>query len=199
MHPDYYSHEYASNSDLKRWLHLNNPEAREEPENLEEIFDLGTLIHAILLEPHKADVNHKDYKLAVQMAETFMKDPLCRQFMMISDFKREWEFYSENTYGIKGRCKMDGKSAMLKTILEYKGLGVTSQQQFMDAIYRFDYDQGAAWYLDVSKYERCLIVAVSKKNPRQIFKLLVDRNHPVYTSGQRKVQMAVELWKELIE
>lgn len=193
----YFSHEYASNSDLKKWRKMNDPTYQGEPENIEEIFDLGTLIHQILLEPYKVNRLNKDFELANTMAQTFMKDSLCRQVLMLPDFRREHEFYNENIHGIKGRCKMDGESKMMDLVLEYKGLAVTTQKAFLDAIDRFDYDQGAAWYLDVSKRKRCFIAAVSKKDPkRPPFKLLIDRDHDVYKRGEMKVGHCVQLWKD---
>lgn len=196
---NYFDHEYASNSDLKKLVKMMESDSPEDQQNLEEIFDLGTLIHAILLEPHLANHSHKDYELAKEMAKTFMKDKLCHQLMFLSDFKREWEFYRQNVHGIKARCKMDGKSASMSAILEYKGLACRSQKEFEEAIYRFNYDQGAAWYLDVTQYKYCLIVAVSKKDPRRIFKQLIDRDHLIYKTGEVKVVKAVNLWRNFFE
>lgn len=193
----YYDHQYASNSDLKRLIY-RYVEGREE-KDLEEVFKLGTLIHAILLEPHKADRTHPDFKLAEKMAKTVMKDDLCRKLIMVNDFKREHEFYRQNVYGIKGRAKMDGYSKKLSVVLEYKGLAVVSERAFREAILQFDYDQGAAWYLDTSQARNLLMVAVSKNDPRKLFKMLIDRNHDLYHSGVVKVERAVKHWKSYFE
>lgn len=195
----YYSHQYVSNSDLKRLDARFIGNARPEPENIEEIFDLGTLIHQVLLEPYKADKNHKDYKLAEEMAWTFLKDKTCGQFFRMHDFRREHEFYRVNVHGLKARCKMDGDSKSARTILEYKGLSVTSDKQFEDAIYNFDYDQGAAWYMDTTGFSRLLMVAVSKKRPKLIYKRLIDRNSKIYHSGVDKVKRKVQQWKMFFE
>lgn len=197
----YFNHEYASNSDLKRLM--SHIEGDVEPENLDEIFKLGTLIHQIILEPHKADRTHKDYALAVTMGKTFMKDDMCRKIIMMPDFRREHEFYKEDVLGIKGRAKMDGSSKMISTILEYKGLGVTSEKAFEESIMRFHYDQGAAWYLNCSdyrfhRYRYCLLVGVSKKEPDRLFKRLIDRDHKFYNSGMVKAEQGVGLWKNML-
>lgn len=193
----YYDHQYASNSDLKKLIN-RYVEGREEPD-LEEVFNLGTLIHQAILEPHKADVKHKDYKLAKKMADTVLKDQLCRDLIFMPDFKREYEFYRNNVHGIRARAKMDGYSSRISTIMEYKGLKVTTDKSFEEAIFKFDYDQGAAWYLDTSGAKRLLIVAVSKSDPKKIFKRLIDRSHPIYQSGLVKVQRAVMYWKQYFE
>jgi hypothetical protein len=194
MSSEYFSHEYASNSDLKRLVNkiING---KEEPENLSVIFDQGTLNHQALTEPHKADRTDPNFPLADKMAKTVLKDDLCRRLIMMRDFRREHEFYKENVYGIKARCKTDGDSKILSTCFEYKGLAVTTDKAFEEAIYHFDYDQGAAWYLDVMDYKFVIIAGVSKKYPDRLFKRLIDRNHQMYISGQQKVIRATDQWK----
>lgn len=171
----------------------------EDPADLEEIFSFGTLVHALVLEPHKADYRHKDISLAKQMAATFMNDEMCRNLYYIYDFKREHEYYRSNRFGVKARCKADGKSNVLSLCLEFKGLSVSTEAAFEEAIDRFDYDQAAAWYLDVTGLDRYLIVGVSKKSPKRLFKRLIDRNHKYYISGREKVNKSIQLWKQIVE
>lgn len=170
----------------------------DDPADLEEIFSFGTLSHATILEPYKADHNHKDYPLAKTMANTFMRDQICRQLIYIHDFKREHEYYRSNVFGVKARCKTDGKSNAMSLCLEFKGLSVTTENAFEEAIDRFDYDQAAAWYLDVTRLRWYLIVGVSKKSPDRLFKRLIDRNHHYYKRGVEKVNKSVELWKQIL-
>jgi len=214
MSAAYFASDYISNSDLKRVKKYWDPSFKE-PENLEEIFDLGTLIHACLLEPAIAKVILQrrlaaavtseerdkildDYNLAQQMAATMKRDKLCGPLMTYHDFSAEHEFYRQSVHGVKARCKVDGRSKSLAFVLEYKGLSVSSEKAFDDAIINFDYDQGAAWYLDVTRYRRCLIAAVSKKDPRKIFKRLVDRDHPIYRTGEEKVLHSLEILKQFV-
>jgi hypothetical protein len=215
----YFNHEFLSNSDLKRLKKYWDPNAAPEPENLEEIFDLGTLIHACLLEPKIAEmiVNKKltdaiarnasideinkineDYELAKAMAATIRKHPIIGPLMLFRDFKVEHEFYRYNIHGVDARCICDGASRALDFVFEYKGLSVTTENAFRDAIVNFDYDQGAAWYLDTAKRKRMIIAGVSKKDPRKIFKVLIDRDHIYYKTGLEKVLMALEIKKQLI-
>lgn len=221
----YFNHEYASNSDLKRLITMIEHGDDGKSESLEAIFDLGTLNHYALLEPHKAekwlmdkiagidplsmnpeaerDKYIADYGLAVQMAKTVMKDDMCRNIIMASDFRREHEFYKKDVYGIPGRCKMDGSSKKMGVIFEYKGLSVTTEKAFEEAIDRFHYDQGAAWYLNCSdykfhQYRYWLIAAVSKKDPDRLFKRIVDRNHQIYIRGDAKCIKSTSVWKNML-
>lgn len=198
----YFDHEFVSNSDLKKVVN-KFVKGIEEPENLEDIFKLGTLIHQILLEPHLADKNHPQFGLAKAMSETIFKDQLCRSFILMRDFRREREFYTdkcnpafEKQYGFKGRVKVDGDSELMGAVMEYKGLAVTTHNAFIEAIDRFDYDQGAAYYLEATQRKRILIPAPSKKDPRKLFKILVDRDHPIYKRGLEKVIYASQVWRD---
>lgn len=197
----YFGHHFASNSDIKTIV--DRDAGREKPENIEDIYDLGTEIHAGILERHKMRhaVTTDDQKLLIQaMANRFWADPLCRQIMMMPDFRREHEFYRIKRYDLEGvRCKCDGESASLQTILELKGLSVTTEKAFKDSIEHLHYDQGATWYIDTATghvvYKRKLIVGMSKKNPDLLFKCLIDRDHPFYKSGQAKIKNGVRVWK----
>lgn len=190
----YFDHQYVSNSDLKEVFDLHT--GRSKPDNIQEIYDLGSLNHHVLLEPHKADRNHPEYALATTMANTVLKDKLCQQIIMMQDFRREHEWYKiRNAFGLSGvRIKTDGDSKMASTIFEYKGLAVTTVDAFHAAIQRFHYDQSAAYYLEATGYKNYLIVGVSKKKPSVMFKLLIDRDHEYYHSGMAKIYRGVRIW-----
>lgn len=198
----YFDSHYVSNSDLKEIVSRVNG-GFEKPENIEEIYSFGTLSHAMIFQPHLADVGkHSDeeIELTKRMRGTFMEDRLCRDFITMPDFRTEHEWYREDFggYGVKGRCKADGDSKMLRTGLEFKGLGITTQSAFKEAIDRFAYDQGVVWYMDGTGYDRWLIAAISKKNPKKLFKELVDKDHPMYKSGRKKIDYSVGIFKQYI-
>lgn len=192
----YRKHEYVANSDIKGLM--SQLSAYEEPENLDRIFEFGTLVHALILEPHKADYTDPDIHLALKMRDTFLADEFCRSFVKHPMFRAEHNFYRHNLLGINAKCRMDGELRPGKKILEFKSLAVTSQKAFEEAVYHFSYDQGAAWYLDVSRYDALLIAGVSKKKPDKLFKLVVTRDSDVYKSGLEKYTYWVNKWKELV-
>lgn len=191
----YFDHHYTSNSELKEITDIDD--GREKPQNIQEIFDLGTYYHQVLLEPHKADRANENYELARTMADTVLRDGLCQQVIMASDFRREHEFYRiRNPWGLQGvRCKCDGVSKSYSTILEYKGLNITTESAFYSCIERFGYDQSSCFYLDTAMADWYLLVGVSKKNPKKMFRCLIDRKHKYYFSGMQKIQKAIKLWK----
>ena len=192
----YRNHHFVANSDLKSLK--ASIDGSELPENLDRIFEFGTLCHEIILEPEKADWTDPDIKLALKMKETFMDDSFCRSFVEHHNFKAEHEFYRNDLLGVSAKCRMDGRISSKRWILEFKSLAVTSQKAFEEAIYHFDYDMGAAFYMDVSRYDRLLIAGVSKKKPDMLFKLVLDRNDPIYLSGLEKYSKWITHWKQLL-
>ena len=178
--------EFISNSELKRLYKIAGG-AFNEPENLDRIFEFGTLVHALLFEPRKANLLDPDIELARKMAYTFMTDPMCNRIMSVADIRYEHEFYRYDIFGFNGKCKVDFGSKMLDTAGEFKSLSCTTQRQFEESIDRFDYDQGAAWYIHTAQRRRCFIAAVSKKDPEQIFKKLVEKGDPIYNRGIEKI------------
>ena len=192
----YRDHPYVANSDLKAlYAQINGV---EEPDNLVEIYKFGTLSHQLILESHKADYTHEDIALGLEMKETFFKDNFCKAFVEHPHFRAEHEFYIKDILGISGKCRMDGEIKSRKDILEFKSLSITTQSAFEEAIYHFSYDMGLAFYLDVSRYKRALIAAISKKRTDRLFKMIITREDEVYKSGLRKYTEMVEVGKELL-
>jgi hypothetical protein len=187
----------VSNSDFKKLRKLIDPKF-EDPADLKAIFDFGNLVEDVILEPHKANYNHDDIKKALEMDKTFRADKICQQILYIPDFRRQHEFYRSDRYGVRARCKTDGDSKSMSLVFELKGLSVSSDRAFEEAIDRFDYDQGLAWYLDLTEYKRSLIVAVSKSDTSKLFKRVVDRNHIYYKRGVQKIKKSVILWKQIL-
>lgn len=206
----YFNHHYASNSDIKELVARHN--GKTKPENIQLLYDFGTEFHSGITEPHKMDktkITQDQVELIEEMSKTFWKDDMCRKIAMMSDFRREHEFYRANRFGVGARCKTDGDSKKLNVILELKGLGVTTEKSFRESLLHLDYDQGATWYLNVAScdwlqyreyghyYSHKLIVGISKKDPGLLFKMLIDRNHAYYKSGMQKVNYGVNLWKNV--
>lgn len=163
------------------------------PENMQPIFDFGSLFHKVILEPHLVtdeDRANKDYPLAEKMAKTFFADEICRSFILAKDFEREFEVYDKLTVGphtINARCKFDGIRTKLRWGLELKGLAVDNQKAFEEALLRLDYDQGICHYQILGKCSVTLIAGISKRKPDRIFKRIVKQYDEFYLGGEQKL------------
>jgi hypothetical protein len=195
---DYFQHSFISNSDIKSFKKKMGL-SFEDPLNLQEIYDFGTLFHATILEPHLSDKNHEDYELALKMRDTFWKDPVCRAFAMASDFEREQPFYNDavvGPYKVKLRAKCDGVRRRMKVFLELKGLGLDNDKAFRSALVRYNYDQAASHYAISGDFGMGLIVGISKKDPTKLFKWWMKRYDDWYLQGEQKLIDDLTLLRE---
>lgn len=194
---NYFGHPYISNSDIKSFKRKMGL-LPQEPENLQAIFDFGSLFHSTILEPSTVDKNDQsdDAKLARKMKDTFFRDEMCRMIIMRHDFKREREFYEKvrvGQYEFNSRCKADGDSEGISLFLELKGLNVESEKAFKLALERFDYDQAVAHYMLTARRKTELIVGISKKKPELLFKKVVKMNDDFFAIGEQKLIESLDL------
>lgn len=198
----YFDHPSLSNSDLKKMkerLGLTRP----APENLQLIFEFGSLFHKSILEPHLVTDEEKrkdDYPLAQEMSKTFWRDQFCRDFAIASDFKREHEFYDTlivEGMTIDARCKADGYREKRKFFLELKSTACESQKSFEAAMLDLDYDQACAHYMLTSRCDVALIVGISKKKPDRLFRRIVKKYDDWYLNGEQKLINTLKLLLEV--
>jgi hypothetical protein len=194
----YFSHPYLSNSDLKDFGKKIGIE-REMPANMEAIFSFGTLFHKVILEPNRVtdeDRKHPDYALADKMRLRYWEDPIARMVINGHDFEREHEFYATVQVGgmeYNARCKADGYRNGISTLLELKGLRVTHQKGFEEALLNFDYDRAAVHYMLTSKCDKVLIVGISKSDPKKLFRKVVKKHDEFYAWGEEKLKDRLRL------
>jgi len=198
----YFDHPFISNSDFNK-LGVMTGIDKEKPVNIEAIYQLGTIFHTGILQRHlltDADRYHPDFPNTKRMANTFFKDPICRMIISRHDFKAEREFYNDcvevGGMRYKGRAKADGDSEGISTILEIKGLGVTSQAAFEEAILNFNYDRAAVHYMLVAKRKMMLIAGISKKKD-MLFKKIVKPHDEFYAWGEQKLIDRLKLLRSL--
>ncbi len=191
----YFDHPFLSNSDLKKFQSSLGLK-RQMPDNMEAIFAFGSNFHACILEPHLVNREHEDIDLAMAMRATFWADKLCRDFAMGSDFVQEKEYYEKTIVGpyeVDLRCKMDGARPVMKCMLELKGLSIETEKAFNNSLYELDYDQAIAHYLLTSRFNMALIVGISKRNPKKLFKKIVKKHDEFYLEGEHKLIESLEL------
>jgi hypothetical protein len=211
----YFNHPNVSNSDLKSLRDMFYGIVRDYPVMA---FLFGSLVDAMLTEEHL--VNYTDrtlfnngkhvlidavtFKLAQRLAERLRKDPVISLLLkhMTGQYEvyRTLEFeYEGDLYHIPARVKFDGYCKLTREdSVDYKTTTCTTQRQFEESIYYFDYDQQGAWYMDVGRTNRHWIIGISKVN-KKIFKYAIDRTTPVYKSGYIKYTKWSFMWLTLIE
>jgi hypothetical protein len=201
---NYYNLPEVSNSDLLALARAFNalPDNRAE---LEDIFNFGSLVDAMLSEDHK--VLHSERALlqdgpkliytpdvweqADALAIGCKKDPvislIIKQMIGQYIFVRSLGFtHEDENYSIRARCKFDGFSKALQMGADYKTTSCKTKKQFRDAIDFFRWDQQGAFYMDLARIDQHWIIGISK-HTGEIFKHVIERGDPVHLSGQKKI------------
>ena len=203
----YFNRTEVSNSDLswlkKYWM----------PENqiydIEQAYRFGTLIDAIVTEPHKVDYfkftvdgvqyTKDEFEKAKEMRKSFLADPLCKRLLDVSSMqvfmteKRTFN-YGGILFSLNTRCKWDLFWNQQNWGGDLKSTTATTQKQFEEACRHFDYDRQRAWYMDIAGSNQDILIGISKVN-NKVFKLPIKRGDDFYNSGKEKyLELAFKWW-----
>lgn len=220
----YFDRPEVSNSDLKALerMFYGREDNRAE---LQDIFDFGSLVDALVTEPWRVlrltdslgveycklvietggvvVYSPELYQQAKKLSQNLKNDRVVK--MMLDTMKGQWVIaremtfvHEEEEYKIKGRCKFDGFSSKFKFGCDYKTTACVTLKGFREAIDFFDWDQQAAWYMDLAEIDQHWIVGVSKKTG-QVFKHTIKRGDDIYNRGKLKYSRWAYRWIMLIE
>jgi hypothetical protein len=203
----------VSNSDLswlqKYWM----PPDRYI--DLQKAYANGTLIDAMITEPHKVDffklrVEGEDYRYsngefeaAKEMKKAFYKDAFCAQFVQQCKFQHityNPEFKISNDgfdFTLPAKCKWDLFRNDIDLSGDIKSTACTSQKQVEEALRYFEYDRSRAWYMDLENRSNDILIFISKVNFK-IFKVPVKRGGEIYTEGKKKYEELAFRWWSLL-
>jgi hypothetical protein len=216
LHEDYFENDqYISNSDLGM---LQDLISCKEERDLSPYYNFGTLIDALITEPHKVDHDAKSVKgikfsdeaweTALAMREAGKEDRMLRLMCMAASFQKEVynpSFtieYDGYVFTVPVRMKADFYVQVLVSAGDLKSTACTTYKSFLAAIDLFDYDRQAAWYMDIAELYQFVIVGISKvknrKGKHDIFKKVITRGDDMYLRGREKYSRLAWLYKFLI-
>lgn len=203
---NYYDvHDYVSNSDLNALRNALN--LTEAIPNLQEHYAFGNLVDAAALEKHRIDGNtlavesggnlvFEDHRIktAEEMALAFHSQETLS--FVFHNAKTQYCFFRNHfevthdgyTFTIRAKCKLDLYRRKLIGG-DLKSTACTSQGAFVDSIFHFNYDQQAAWYMDLSRLDRFMIIGLGKHKKRgkhNVFTYAVNRGDETYQGGKAK-------------
>jgi hypothetical protein len=212
---NYYSRPQVSNSDLGNLK--GEMYGLQKPPNIQDIYDFGNLVDAMLTEPNLIDYHekriwlHDEWKivqpekwmLAEKMVSAMMLDPFIS--IVVKKMIGQYEFYKRLhleyegfEFSIDARAKYDGIAKQLSTGLDYKTTACTTHKAFIQSLDHFDYDRQCAWYMDIASLDRFWFVGISKKN-QKVFKYAVQRGDEFYKRGKQKYLKLAYLWNIYFE
>ncbi len=206
---NYRSFPAVSNSDLgwleEYWM------PNQVKIDLEKAYANGTLIDAMITEPHKVDFFKKtvqgetyaysteEFERAAEMKKAFMKDPFCAAFVKQCRFQHiSYNPCFPVDYGgfrftVPAKCKWDLFRPDIDLSGDIKSTACTTQKQCEEAVRHFNYDRSRAWYMDLENRSNDILIFISKVNFK-IFKVPVKRGDAIYTEGKAKYQELAFKW-----
>ncbi len=202
----------VSNSDLG-WLEETFMPTQKKID-LRAAYANGTLIDAMITEPHKVDlfklkVEGEDYNYtaeeferAKEMKKAFYKDPFCAAFVQQCQFQHityQPEFkisYDGLDFTLPAKCKWDLFRKGIDLSGDIKSTACTTQKQVEEALRYFNYDRSRAWYMDLENRTNDILIFISKVNFK-IFKVPVKKDSEIYRDGKAKYQELAFKWWSL--
>jgi len=197
----YFSRPEVSNSDLTA---LKYEMAGYELPDMTDIFAFGNLVDAMITEPHRIDWWRKllddnpakDFDIAKKMYDVAKNDYRVASILKnskmqhVSIGRRKFNHIGID-FELNCRCKWDFFGHISGDI---KTTAATTQKQFEAACLYFDYPRSRAWYMDLEKTGRDIIIGISKVNFK-IFFMPIERNDKMYNIGkQQYTELAFRYW-----
>ena len=174
----YYGRAEVSNSDLVEMSNYFAPPSFVL--DLKDIFRFGNLVDAMITEPKRCDhirlmvdgeqFTPDEWATAYEMVKNFRKDDFCNSILRVCGgqaVKKKIDFninFDGLGFTLPARCKYDLWSEAINYGGDIKSTAATTQRQFEDAFYHFNYDQSRAFYMDILVTH----IAYLKKEPRVI-------------------------------
>ncbi len=200
---NYYGFPAMSNSGMTSFQKYFMPEDRFM--DLRVAYANGTLIDAMITEPHKVDyfrfrVAGEDYQYsadefyrAKEMKKSFFRDPFCASFIQQCKFQHityNPSFTIEHqgfTFSLPAKCKWDLFRTDIDLSGDIKSTTATTQKQCEAAFEYFQYDRSRAWYMDLENRNNDIVIFISKVNYK-IFKIPIKRGSDIYKMGKAKYE-----------
>lgn len=214
MKDQYYIRPEVSNSDMTSLKKYFQPDFIDYDPT--EAYRFGNLVDFMITEPEKVDyLNYtidcyeepfqpeqfekaRKIRIALNDDEYWNKlAGLTPNFQRI--FSRSIQIvYGKLIFSINARCKFDFFFDMLGWGGDIKTTTATTQKQFEDAFWHFDYPRSRAWYMDLSGADKDVVIGISKENFK-VFKIFITRDTEYYKQGKEQYQELAFQWWKLFE
>lgn len=206
----YFERSEISNSDLSWLKKLFFTE--EKKIDYEKAYRFGTLVDAVITEPHRVNFlkclcdqeqyTADEFHTAEQMKRSFFRDQHCSLIYKHSENQKiDIEpklpiIYEGVKIYIPARIKWDLNALKILQITgDIKSTTARTEKEFIEAAWYFDYFRQRAFYMDVGKSNKDLLIGISKVEPYSIFKIGIDRNSVYYQEGKKGyMKLAFEYW-----
>lgn len=206
----YFNRPEVSNSDLtslKKYF-MDQDQIRDTY----DAYRFGTLVDAIITEPSKVDYfkrviqghdytyTQDEFDTAKAMLKSARENNLVSSLILQSAMQKvmvKQDFQIEHdgiAFSMNVRAKWDLFINAFGWGGDIKSTTATTQKQFVEACYYFDYTRQRAWYMDIADAKQDILIGISKKNFK-VFLLPIKRGDDFYNHGKKQYQeLAFKYW-----
>lgn len=198
---EYFALQACSNSALKEAYKIFGTGA--VPSYNQNSFRLGSAVDALLTAPEgfsTADLSDDDAAHIMPMRTQLWKNTIYQALFRNAETQAvfvETDFaltIDGQTITVPAKCKFDVWNPKLGFGGDIKTTDAKNQAQFEAAASFFGYDLQAAWYMDVTKSNRFVIMGVSKHHPHPVFIISIKRDSEQYLAGKEKYEAYARPW-----
>lgn len=206
---EYFGLPYASNSGIKE-AHkiLQTGDFQEQARS--EAYYFGSALDNLLTDPelvHTLDMPDAKRRQLLPMANAVLNNDTYKAFFTKDRGREDQCVFVDMEFPlltdgmqitIPVKCKYDwfNPKPYINFGGDLKTTDAKTQTAFLSAAKWFEYDQQAAWYMDITGTNRFVIIAVSKINC-QVFTLAIKRGDKHYESGKVKYLRRSSSWFKL--
>lgn len=208
---EYHAHPALSSSDVKAVASKSLAHWKGQVRKETTAFDLGTAVHALLLEPEldlvvrgpetrrgkawseayaeakeqgRVLLTEADYDLATTMADACLKNWTANHFLTHGDLLAEKSFFATDPdLDLELKTRPDGLLAEHGIVIDIKTCQDASPEGFAKAVRNFGYDIQAAFYLHVLRL--CKIPA------KQMIFICIEKDAPHVTACHELSEMYI--------
>ncbi len=202
---EYFALPYASNSGLKdaHKMFTASDTGEWEPTYA---YEFGSAFDALLTSPGIVDtsmISAEDRRLLPSMRAALEADTLVYQPLLMNASTQvvfvETEFMIEldgRPITFPAKCKYDYWIDKFNFGTDLKAVICKDQHAFEAACQHFKYFMQAAWYMDITKSDRFILIGISKRNFK-IFIIQIRRDDARYKIGKAQYTACFGAWWKL--
>ena len=206
----YFDHPSVSNSELKKLRRYYYGDESDLEALLREQFIIGSLVDNYITPTSpqtrleiELGATVEQGQLARSLGEYMLADPMIKLFVsfmvgQVRFFRLHTFEYDGEVYKIRARCKFDLYCRRYKIGVEIKTTSCKTYKAFVASIEFLDYDQAAAWYMDLARIDRLWIIGICKST-KQIFKFVVQRGDDTHKRGVSKYSRWAYNWLTFVD
>lgn len=163
--------------------------------------EFGTRFHDYLLLDNMTIPTGKGATATKRMLDVVRADTFFTQIVAGAEIEIP-QFWNDETTGLPCKARLDIRLPEEGLIVDIKTTSASSQKEFEQNCYRYEYDRQAAYYLDGCRQaghvaDRFILFGVQKQKPHGLYVVEVLDDSIFMDKGRRKYRRLLRSWQEV--